>query len=502
MVQAMVVYALVGVTLATVACGLVAAAFAMRLPEQWKLEARNSRKRSSTGRRRSSKRKRQSETRRPLGPLERHMVRFGAKYSGSQKAALVVTLDRPVSMDRLQNAVDILQKRHPFARSHLTKDWSSVVDPGPERISRSALRVSEHGRVDDNTWQAVWREVMATPVKREVSPFTIDVVNGDEKADIVLACDHYGGDGCSLIEFMHELLQCMADAQEFQASHPPLELKPHTTDLILSNHMTTLADQVKSIASFTLKRLASFPAMTRAMMPKTNTSKHRPSVKNARSLTSQPNVIDAETMQALAKLGKTKLGATVNVLLTAATMKALSERLKEGTTVHCNAAMNLRGRLAGGKAVSTQDLGYYAGAPACVSARYGPKESPWEKVASLKKQYQGEFNEDNICGSELGNVFFMGTLPNEHLGFTATLSNWGRTPFPADGYGQDVGKVLFAKPLFNGNVFAFPYVAFLGSAGNLEISVVCSDRYFKQEDVDSLSKSIRNEVENMVAHAG
>jgi len=241
--------------------------------------------------------------------------------------------------------------------------------------------------------------------------------------------------------------------------------------------------------------------MTRAMMPKTNTSKHRPAVKNARSLTSQPNVIDAETMNALAKLGKAKSGATVNVLLTAAAMKALSDRLKEGTPVHCNAAMNLRGRLAGGKAVSTQDLGYYAGAPACISTTYGPKESPWEKVASLKKQYQGEFNEDNICGSELGNAFFMGTLPNEHLGFTATLSNWGRTPFPEDGYGQGVGKVLFAKPLFNGNVFGFPYIAMLSHAGNLEMSVVCSERYFQQEDVDSLASSIREQVEAMVAVA-
>lgn len=147
-----------------------------------------------------------TDMKRQLGKMEQALV-FVDDFS-SLIIVVAIRLVNGPPPEVLQQALAILQKRHPLLRVQIVKEKGRVYFETPANVPPIPLEISEHQ--DDQQWQAVAEE----EINRKIDPTTAPLMHvrylhsagQDAPSEIVFTCHHTIMDAAAGVSFCHELL--------------------------------------------------------------------------------------------------------------------------------------------------------------------------------------------------------------------------------------------------------------------------------------------------------
>lgn len=154
---------------------------------------------------------------RPLGIIEQ--VFWLQDQAHPLHFALTATIRGRFSVDQLQQALTLIQKRHPLLRVRIAVDEAKQ----PWFVEHSAcipLRVVQ--RQSEQDWQREVEQEIATPFVWSQSPLVRVVLihssNGAELSELIVTCHHAIADGISVTYLIRDILQAIATPTAFGQS--------------------------------------------------------------------------------------------------------------------------------------------------------------------------------------------------------------------------------------------------------------------------------------------
>jgi hypothetical protein len=255
----------------------------------------------------------------------------------------------------LEQALAMLQRRHPLLRVQIAQDKGRYWFKEPANVPPIPLRTEE--RHDDGQWESVTED----EINRKMDPFTAPLMHArylhsagpDARSEVVLTCHHTMIDAASGVRLCQELLAlCGTMCEGGAVEEPePLPLLPPAEKLYPPAFQGI--GRVWRTASFVLRQMGDEMAYRRRL----GTSR-RPPVHPAVHTRFLPVQLDQTTTAKFIRRTRRE-GVTPNSGLAAAEQLAVNRLLYEGQTVPVRAIAfaNLRPHLK--PPVSPENLGAY-----------------------------------------------------------------------------------------------------------------------------------------------
>jgi len=413
---------------------------------------------------------------RKLCGIERHYVRFSRFYSGSMKVGVLISFDERINVALLKTALKKMEKRHPALRSIIV-DNETLIEQNQDDL---VTKVFEYSRKGPDHWSDVWSHVQTQSLKLGTGLFQVHVINGDSESEILVSGEHFVCDAISLMELTHEMLKAIED--------PPLQWANNITECLFES-MPSVSERIVACVRY----------LTYALELNFCT-KNGPRSREAEKDYGKPCVIasskiSTEDMAVLASACKKEYSVTLNALLSLVTFRALSEYVTpdKPNHVYISSAVDGRKRYQMSRLVKSSDLSYHS--TAITYSRFiggdliKSAEHLWEELDDIGKKINEELADYwNTHSPMLTAPLVWHALPME-VAPTGILSNWGRSPFYPS-Y-KNVGNVSKLRGLINFNTYNCPYIVFCSTKGELDITVIGSQRYLDQNDVENISETTK-----------
>jgi hypothetical protein len=129
----------------------------------------------------------------------------------SANFAVTAHLHGPLTLDQLHDALERLRRRHPLLAARIASDAHGVFMT-TEGVPPIPVSVVPRQQADD--WVREVERAIAQPSNYLTGPlFRVVWVRGGLQSELILVCDHSGGDGRAGLAALRDLLALLADPQ-------------------------------------------------------------------------------------------------------------------------------------------------------------------------------------------------------------------------------------------------------------------------------------------------
>jgi NRPS condensation-like uncharacterized protein len=321
-------------------------------------------------------------------------------------------------VDRLHEALTLVQQRHPLLNVRIVLDQS-----GTPWFMRDSAKIPVRlvKRHSEQQWQQEVEHEIANPFDWDQAPLVrVVLLQGNDVSDLIITCEHIITDGMSSVFLLRDILQAVGLPDR------PLSVLPEQPPY----------EQLVPQFEPKVQALSFEPSLATTKTKPTLAEKSRPRL-HTWSLSA------AETISLVHRCQQAQ--TTVHAAICAAFLLAIAHQrtqkndLEESTTLKCFSPINLRRFLP----AIEEDFGFYFTAYVTTDT-ITPDLSLWELAHSIKAQLNQKMAPEQIFAHLPHSEAFLSTLPSTDEvvdmvetvnGYDVLVSNLGRLTIPQQ-YGE------------------------------------------------------------------